>query len=332
LPYRMDIPGQVSEAQLQAIEAVATLVPENGCVVEIGSLFGRSSWAWSRSVPETATVICVDPWEGNEGAHAVGRTHGVRYGFESFADFTRGCDNIVPIRAYSPEGVSWSRPIDCYYEDAVHTNPILGRNIAFWTSFLRPTGIACGDDYRPRFPDVRAAAARLAAELGRELIIVDFFWCLLPNPADVPGVTEVAERLRAIAAEMAEAQRQEPAVVRIAPLVPLPATLPAGQPLNLKMRVTNDGAKDWPDAEGQPLSVRVTHRGLPDGQPHTFDIPLGRTRLGTDEAFPFDMPLAGTALDAAKVEIECVIRAHEDDARVTSFRHVLTVDSDTAVA
>lgn len=325
MPYRMDIPGQVSEAQLRAIEVVATLVPDSGCVVEIGSLFGRSSWAWSRSVPKTATVVCVDPWEGNQGAHAIGRDDGVEYGFQSFAKYTQDCNNIVPIRAFSPTGVAWSRPIDCYYEDAVHTNPVLTHNIEFWTSFLRPTGIACGDDYRPRFPDVREAAERLALKLGRTLLVVDFFWCLLPNPDIVPGAAQVADQLRKIAAETVEAQRHVPAAVHISPLVPLPASAPAGHAQTLKMRVTNDGAKDWPDAKGQPLAIRVTHRESTDGRTHMFNIPLGRDQLMRDEAVPFDLPLDATAVLAGNIEIDCVFCGHENDQRVRSSRHVLAV-------
>ncbi|WP_242153837.1 class I SAM-dependent methyltransferase [Sphingomonas sp. BAUL-RG-20F-R05-02] len=325
LPYRIDIPGQVSEAQLQAIEVVATLVPAGGCVVEVGSLFGRSSWAWARSVPETATVVCVDPWEGNEGAHEIGGRTGYGYGYDSFSRYTKECTNIIPIRAYSPDGVCWSRPIDCYYEDAVHIEPILSRNIDFWTSFLRPTGIICGDDYRPRFPDVRQAAEKIAKKLNRRLFLVDFFWCVLPDPADVPGVKEVAEKLRAIAAETVEANSRLPAAIHISPLVPPARKVPAGQNHVLKMRVTNDGMQDWPEKPEQPLTVRVKQTGSADGRVHVMDIPLGCNELSWDQAILFDIPLSGSRLDAAVIEVECHIAGHDEDSRATPFSHRLAV-------
>lgn len=245
MPYRLNIPGQVSEFQLRAIEAVASLVPANGCVVEIGSLFGSSSWAWAKSVPPSATVHCVDPWDGNEGVRPLEQAHGVKYGIEQFREYLTGCDNVVPIQAYSPDGVKdWSRPVDLYYEDAVHNDPILSRNIDFWTAKLTPTGIVCGDDYRPRFPDVRAAAEKQARRLGRKLWVVDFFWCVLPDPVAVPAAVVVAKTLENLADEVAQARAGTPPKIVVAPLVPLPSTLQDIAPLTI--RLVNDGATAWP--------------------------------------------------------------------------------------
>src|SRR4051794_9544102 len=84
MPYNLSIPGQVSEFQLRAIECVAALVPPGGHVVEVGSLFGCSSWAWARSVDPSVTVHCIDPWEKNEGVRLMEARYGVTYGVEQF--------------------------------------------------------------------------------------------------------------------------------------------------------------------------------------------------------------------------------------------------------
>src|SRR5262245_33735795 len=102
MPYDLTIPGQVTEFQLRAIEAVATLVPPQGIVVEIGSLFGRSSYAWAASVPASATVYCIDPWEKNEGVRPMEARYGIQYGIEQFKKYTRACNNIIPLQGYSP--------------------------------------------------------------------------------------------------------------------------------------------------------------------------------------------------------------------------------------
>jgi hypothetical protein len=126
MPYRLDIPGQVSEIQLQAIEQVARLVPHDGCVVEVGSLFGRSSWAWAKSVAPSAKVFCLDPWEGNEGVRTLERHYGITYGLDQFKAYTAECPNIRPLKGYSPKDFrDWLCPVDLYYEDSVHAGPVL---------------------------------------------------------------------------------------------------------------------------------------------------------------------------------------------------------------
>lgn len=327
MPYRLDIPGQVSELQLRAIEAVATLVPEEGCVVEVGSLFGRSSWAWAQSVPRTAMLLCVDPWSGNEGAHQVGAEDNVRYGYEAFRRYTGDCPNIVPLRAFSPDGVVWTRPIDCYYEDAVHINPVLSQNIEFWSGFLRPTGILCGDDYRPRFPDVRAAAERMARELGRELIVVDFFWCLLPSEELVPGTALVAEKLRQIGAEAAAERAATPAMVRVTPLVPAPARFAAGSPHRLLLRITNEGGHAWPDRAAGELALSVKITGAAAGVTRSLSIPTGQEQLGPDEAIPIDVMIDAKDTSGVLLEIDCVLTTGDEASAAATWRHQFLVDA-----
>src|SRR5271156_805044 len=113
MPYNLDIPGQVSLHQLKAIECVAALVPAGGNVVEVGSLFGCSSWAWAKSVDPSVTVHCFDPWVNTGGVKAMEAKHGIQYGLEQFLVHTRDCPNIVPHQGYSPKDfLTWDGPID----------------------------------------------------------------------------------------------------------------------------------------------------------------------------------------------------------------------------
>lgn len=261
MPYDISIPGQVSEAQLRAIEAVASLVPSGGCVVEVGSLFGRSSWAWAKSVHQSVEVVCIDPWEGNEGIRSMEAHYGIKYGLEQFTAYTKDCPNIRPIQAYSPSGVrDWTKPVDLYYEDAVHVDPVLSQNIAFWTSKLTKYGIVCGDDYRPRFPHVRAAAERCANQVGRPLHVVDFFWCVLPDASLVPGVESVASLLAELGAQRRAEQVAKGAAITLHWKATLPTELPSGDH-TFRYYVANDGIATWPAASGgHPvgIGVRVT--------------------------------------------------------------------------
>ena len=284
MPYNLSIPGQVSEFQLKAIEAAAGLVPKNGKVVEVGSLFGSSSWAWAKSVDPSVTVYCIDPWAKNEGVRLMEARYGITYGLEQFKKYTADCPNIAPRQGYSPRDfLDWVDPIDLYYEDAVHAGPILAQNLSFWSGKLKPSGIICGDDYRPRFPDVCRGAQELAGRLARDLIQVDFFWCLLPDDNVLPGSSAVATRLRELGRDSDAYRRSRGPVVSAAPRQPIGA-VNAGENSVIACRIENNGIDPWPTQGRAPLDVgvRVVAEGQPDRVAAEHRMPLQRSQLDPD--------------------------------------------------
>ncbi|MGO4682109.1 class I SAM-dependent methyltransferase [Hyphomicrobium sp. 2TAF46] len=302
MPYNRAIPGQVSEHQLKAIEAVATLVPKNGKVVEVGSLFGCSSWAWAKSVDPSATVYCIDPWEKNEGVRAMEARLGIKYGIEQFKIHTADCPNIRPLQGYSPiQFEDWSDPIDVYYEDAVHTNPILAQNLAFWSKKIKPAGILCGDDYRPRFPDVMNGAQTLAKQFGRELIRVDFFWCLLPSEGLLPGADAVAARLRALGAEHDASKRKRGAAFYIGPRKPLEPVMVGTGPV-VDCRVSNESLDAWPGGPNGYVSagIRITTEAQPERVICETRLALAVERLAPDLPVDFEMAFPTATLPEGK--------------------------------
>lgn len=132
MPFNDNIPGQINRWQMRAIETIAAAVPKNGHMVEVGSLFGASSWAWAKSVDPSVTVHCVDPWENNKGVQPLEERHGIKYSLEQFQIFVADCDNIQAHKGYSPNDFDgWDKQIDLYYEDAVHTDPIIIAEFGF---------------------------------------------------------------------------------------------------------------------------------------------------------------------------------------------------------
>ncbi|WP_031553197.1 class I SAM-dependent methyltransferase [Parvularcula oceani] len=305
MPFRTDIPGQISIFQLRAIEIVAGLVPAGGAVVEVGSLFGRSSYAWGASVDPSVTVHCIDPWERNEGVRSMEKRFQITYGIEQFEAYTKHLPNVRAHKGYSPADFSeWADPVDLYYEDAVHTDPILDRNLTFWTSRLKPDGIVCGDDYRPRFPDVRNGAARLAEQMGREIITVDHFWCLLPN-ADPDGrVAAAAARLRELSKEAQKEQQSRGFRLRIGANGNL-APVPEEGDWEIEGRVYIDSPQPWPARGKKQLWAGA--RIIDAEEPHADRIialsPLGVTQLLYDEPIDFTCRLPAAALTGEPVEV-----------------------------
>lgn len=289
MPYNQDVPGQQSEFELRAIELAASLVPANGIVVEIGSLFGRSAWAWAKSVAQSTRVVCIDPWDPSPGSTPLEQRYGVSYSIDTFKRFTRDCPNIETIQGYSPDAaIGWREPIDLFFEDAVHRNPVFESNINFWSSHLKPTGIACGDDYRPRYPDIVNGVNKLAKRLGRSIVTVDFFWCLLPHARDVPGTRDVEEKLRALSKEAYDFNMRETPVVFTEPLSVF-KTVKVNQPREVKVRVASFYADNWsPAADGRPVEIAVRVYGENKAQGPVLGEK--RLKLNTSVIYP-DQPI-----------------------------------------
>ncbi|WP_254070717.1 class I SAM-dependent methyltransferase [Acidisphaera sp. L21] len=266
--------------EAEAIELVASLVPRHGVIAEIGSLLGRSSWIWAKSADPSVTVHCFDPWEqsgagGNFGKLA--HEHGQRFNNAQFLANTADCENIRAHQGYSPNDfLDWTVPVDLFFEDAVHADPVLSRNLEFWSSHLKPDGIACGHDYISRFPDVCRGANQLARRLGRSLRLIGSFWLLLPDVVErsedwrvraalgqltaLQGAPTSASHPNESSAPAAPGPGQigdKVAAKRIIAGVPsfaydiifyppgLPATLVHGEPLTIRGQLRNSSRAVW---------------------------------------------------------------------------------------
>jgi predicted O-methyltransferase YrrM len=169
-PKRM-IPGQLSSTEMDAIIELAHRVPVNGIIVEVGSLYGLSSWLWAQNAQPSVRVVCLDPWEHRPWMDKVRDKFGApNLSRDVFLQNVADCPNIEAIQGYSPDcAVDWSTAIDLFFEDADHRNPILHRNISFWSRWVRPGGIAAGHDFSASHPDVVSEVEALAVKWGADV-------------------------------------------------------------------------------------------------------------------------------------------------------------------
>ena len=58
-----DIPGWMSAVELRYLELLASYVPANGQILEIGSFCGRSTQALFNGKPDSAQLTIVDKFE-----------------------------------------------------------------------------------------------------------------------------------------------------------------------------------------------------------------------------------------------------------------------------
>lgn len=166
MPYREDIPGFMPLTDLRVIEALSETVPANGIVVEVGSYFGRSSWAFAKSVDPSVKVYCIDPWIATEEYNAR---------LEDFKEYTKDCSNIIAIKGCSPD-IPWPAElkIDLAFIDGNHKSPYVDKDLDHWSKKLSKNGILSGHDFNPKkYPDVCRAVIRASQTLKRPFRIFD---------------------------------------------------------------------------------------------------------------------------------------------------------------
>lgn len=172
----------MSDAELRMLSELAARVPENGTIVEVGSLYGLSTWHMAKYSKPSVTIVCIDPWVREQWVVDLVERPQAAPPFcrEVFHRLTKEfAHKIVAIQGYSPFDVSgWQIPIDMYFEDAVHTNPVLKKNIDFWSDRVKVGGTVCGHDYGSQFPDVKTEVDSLTKKLESTLGVEGTLWYL----------------------------------------------------------------------------------------------------------------------------------------------------------
>ena len=184
--YDLTIPGWANEEQLKEIERLAKLVPKNGKIVEVGSYLGRSSFAWAKSCHHSVKVYCIDHWSGwtlkeedfNESLiPPIGWKPDLACSKELFEEYTKMCENIIPIKVYSPY-LDWKEGmVDIVYIDDGHEYENTKANILYWLERIKAGGILCGDDYSKYWPGVIKAVNEVAKKIKKEILHnAVYFW------------------------------------------------------------------------------------------------------------------------------------------------------------
>lgn len=172
-PTKMKMaPGMMSKFDIEGVTELAKQVPAGGTIVDVGSLLGLSTSLWCIH-SSAARIVSIDPWKYEPWLESFRAANGpiTKEAFLANVPDPR----VETIQGYSPQcAKGWTAPIDLYWEDGDHINPGCGEGIRFWSSFVKPGGIACGHDVHLR--DVRTEAEALAARWGAELKIFGTVW------------------------------------------------------------------------------------------------------------------------------------------------------------
>lgn len=199
MPYNRSIVGWMPVAELEVIEKLAQLPPENGHILEIGALAGRSSVCFAMSCKPGVTVTCVDLFDTHTVNHGLSDEavainnfpiRGQSYDlYKEFTNNTKELSNIRMIRGNSPAGINYDGThIDLLFIDAEHRNPSDWNNIVFYSQFMSVGGYISGHDYNKptQFPDIIENVTRLERIFNTKVITFESssIW-LIPITAKV---------------------------------------------------------------------------------------------------------------------------------------------------
>lgn len=180
------IPGFCPVPQLAVLQYLAANIPENGIVVEVGCLFGRSAFTWATSSPPDARIFCVDVWDGSQFpaysgfSSKRGQNLGQRKNtIEEFKKNVNLChEKITCLQEKSPLSEWKSGPIDIIYLDADHSDEGFRNDLEFWSMHLKRDGILCGDDFSSEFPSLVEQVNNYASSNNLKVIILGKLWIL----------------------------------------------------------------------------------------------------------------------------------------------------------
>jgi predicted O-methyltransferase YrrM len=189
------IPGWNSNDILVILGKHAASIPENGLIVELGALFGRSTYVLGHNKKASVKLISIDIWPnldkknhtvvnyhdndcGKEELELVlskFNTNGILPGTEFYSlwkTFTADIVNIEGIRDFTNLDNTNYAPIDLIFHDASHEYEGVRDDLIHWFPKLKSDGIMIIDDYEPQFPGVVRAVDEYIAEhdLEKEMV------------------------------------------------------------------------------------------------------------------------------------------------------------------
>ncbi|MDP3122552.1 class I SAM-dependent methyltransferase [Polynucleobacter sp.] len=181
------IPRTMTLEGLCYLGAMAKLVPENGIIVEVGPLYGSSTWVLAKNAHPSVKIFSIDTWQDEPWVQSFRLKKypdAPPLSIDAFKRYTEDCTNIYPIQGWAPDVVSasWDNKIDLFFDDASHGNPGLQNNLNFFKSHLNNKYIICGDDYSSGWRDIISEVTLLSESLNQDPYIMGRVWGISNHP------------------------------------------------------------------------------------------------------------------------------------------------------
>lgn len=149
---------------------LASQVPDNGLIVEIGTLYGRSTSFMAVGAKESVRIYAIDCWEGPH-------YHRMIQAVEYFTKLDL-MKKIKIIKGYSADvAKSFKGSIDMLYIDGDHAYESVKTDYKKWYPFLKKGGIiAFHDHILPKFPGVVKFVSETASKENEFIAQVEKVW------------------------------------------------------------------------------------------------------------------------------------------------------------
>lgn len=178
----LNIPGWANKDILNALGVHSSQIEDNGVILEIGGLFGRSTYMIGHSKKPSVKLITIDNWptminstfhDGRCGADQLillnskienDFIEGADF-FKLWKEFTKDIENNIGMRIPAESPNIDFPMIDFIYHDAGHEYEEVYSDLVHWFPKLKQNGILIVDDYDPAsFPGVIQAVDQFATE------------------------------------------------------------------------------------------------------------------------------------------------------------------------
>ena len=150
-----DVPGYLSEYDVESIKFLSNKISANGKIVEVGTFLGKSAVEWARNLTDkNCEIICVDSFNSpisvlsellELGDFVV--PQGPVNQLDLFRFYTKEYTCIKPLQAFFNDKFEFPINVNCVFEDSDHTQKTLTYALPFWWNKIVNGGILCGHDY-----------------------------------------------------------------------------------------------------------------------------------------------------------------------------------------
>jgi predicted O-methyltransferase YrrM len=164
--------GFLHSEEGERLAYLASQVPADQAIVEIGSYTGKSSCflAYGAERGNGVTVHCVDLWD--LGSQPNAHKYATATVLETFTARTAKL-NVCPHKASSADAAAaWTGPaVGLLFIDGMHTYEGVMADIGAWLPHMAPDGLVTFHDYGDQFPGVIKAVDEWAGD--REIRVYD---------------------------------------------------------------------------------------------------------------------------------------------------------------
>lgn len=192
--HNKKIPGWANSKILDVLGQYAFEVADNGTIIELGGLFGRSTYTLGKNKKDSVKLITIDIWptmlldtigpvhDGTGGViemalleckltHNPRTIHGDDF-HQLWKLYTHELINNEGIRSHTNLNNDNFPQVDLIYQDAAHDYKGVYDDLVHWFPKLKQDGVMILDDYEPGWPGVMQAVDQYVTEHDLETSMV----------------------------------------------------------------------------------------------------------------------------------------------------------------